>query len=156
LVFLDESGVEDNACIEYGWSKRGNRCYGEKAYQYKRRINMIAGLCNNQIIAPIIFEGSCDTRVFESYVEQVLVKELRVGQLVVMDNINFHHTKRVKDLIESVGCKILFLPTYSPDLNPIEHYWFKIKQQIRKTASNFSDFFQTVLTALADVAILSG
>jgi putative transposase len=85
-----------------------------------------------------------------------LVKELRVGQLVVMDNINFHHTKKVKDLIESVGCKILFLPTYLPDLNPIEHYWFKIKQQSRKSAGNFSDFFQAVWATLADVAILSG
>ncbi len=61
-----------------------------------------------------------------------------------MDNINFHKTARVKELIESVGCRILFLPTYSPDLNPIEHYWFKIKRKIRKVTYLFTDFYDAV------------
>jgi transposase len=74
----------------------------------------------------------------------MLIKELKAGQVVVMDNINVHKTAKVKALIESVGCKILYLPTYSPDLNPIEHYWFKIKQQIRKIAGDFKDFFVAV------------
>lgn len=87
---------------------------------------MIGGLCNNEIIAPVIFEGTCDKGVFESYVEQFLIKELKPEQIVIMDNINFHKTDKVKKLIESVGCKILYLPTYSPDLNPIGHYWFKV------------------------------
>ncbi len=82
LVFIDESGIEDNACREYGWSRLWQRCYGEKIYQHKRRISMIAGLCNNKIIASLIFEGTCDTRVFECYVEQILIKELNPGQTV--------------------------------------------------------------------------
>ena len=110
---------------------------------------MIAGLCNNQIIAPIIFEGNCDTRVFESYIEQILIKALKPKQVVVMDNINFHKTPKVKALIESVNCKVLFLPTYSPDLNPIEHHWFKIKHQIRKIAINFTYFFEVVIYVLS-------
>lgn len=102
------------------------------------------GLCNNKIIAPIIFEGTCDTDVFLSYVEQILIKELTFGQIVVMDNINFHKDPKVKELIESVGCSILFLPTYSPDLNPIEHHWFKIKRKIRKITHLFTDFYEAV------------
>ena len=83
---------------------------------------MIAALCNKKIIAPVIFEGKCDTKVFEADVEQILIDHLKQGQTVVMDNIKFHHTQKVKELIESKKCNILFLPTYSPDLNPIEHY----------------------------------
>lgn len=154
LVFLDESGIEDNACPLYGWSIKGTRCYGKRAYQHKRRVSMIAGLCNHKIIAPVIFEGSCDTEVFLSYIEQILIKELTPGQTVVMDNINFHKNPKVKGLIESVGCSILFLPTYSPDLNPIEQYWSKVKHQIRKVASQYQDFFESVSISLQKVHTL--
>lgn len=153
-MFLDESGIEDNACPLYGWSIKGTRCYGTRAYIHKRRVSMIAGLCNHKIIAPVIFEGSCDTEVFLSYVEQILIKELNHGQIVVMDNINFHKNPKVKELIESVGCSIMFLPTYSPDLNPIEHYWFKVKHQIRKVACQSQDFFEIVSLTLKKVCTL--
>jgi len=122
------------------------RCYGLAQTQ---RVNMIAGLCNNQIIAPIIFEGNGDTRVFESYIEQILIKALKPKQVVVMDNIHFHKIPKVKTLIESVDCTVLFLPTYSPNLNPIEHHWFKIKHQIRKIAINFTYFFEVVIYVLS-------
>jgi len=115
---------------------------------------MIAGLCNHQIIAPVIFEGSCDTEVFLLYIEQILIKELTPGQTVVMDNINFHKNPKVKEIIESVGCSIMFLPTYSPDLNPIEHYWFKVKHQIRKVACQSQNFFETVSLTLKKVCTL--
>lgn len=105
---------------------------------------MIAGLCQGNIIAPVVFEGTCNKIFFETYIEEILIKELKAEQVVVMDNINFHKTDKIRALIESVGCRILYLPTYSPDLNPIEHYWFKIKQQIRKIAQNFKDFFIAV------------
>lgn len=141
---MDESGIEDNACLEHGWSLKGNRCYGEKIYQHTRRVSMIAGLCSKEIIAPMIFEGTCNKEVFEGYVETMLINDLKAGQTVVMDNISFHKSAKVKSLIESVNCKIMFLPTYSPDLNPIEHHWFKIKNMIKKTVNKFTDFFQTV------------
>lgn len=105
---------------------------------------MIAGLSNNQIIAPVIFEGNCNREIFTNYVETILIKELHPGQTVIMDNINFHKHNIVKELIESVGCSIIFLPTYSPDLNPIEHYWFKIKNEIRKVTGQFKDISMAV------------
>lgn len=151
-MFIDESGIEDNTCVNYGWSVKGTRCYGEKVYRHKRRISMIAGLCDNKIIAPLIFEGNCDKGIFECYVEQILIKNLQTGQVVVLDNINFHKTPKVKTLIESVGCKVLYLPTYSPDFNPIEHYWFKIKHNIRKISYEFSDFFDAVCFVLRNVS----
>lgn len=154
LVFIDESGIEDNACRDHGWSTKGQRCYGEKIYQHKSRVSMIAGLCDKEIIAPIIFEGNCNKDVFETYVEAILIKELKPDQIVVLDNINFHKSTKVKTLIESVGCSILFLPTYSPDLNPIEHYWFKIKNEIRKIVGNFDRFFDAVYHSLKKVTTL--
>ena len=83
---------------------------------------MIGGLHNKKLIAPVIFDGNCDKNVFESYVEQILIKELHLEQIIVMDNINFHKSPKVFKAIADKGCSIMFLPTYSPDLNPIEHY----------------------------------
>ena len=105
---------------------------------------MIAGLCNKRIMAPLIFEGTCNSTLFEAYVRDILLKKLKHGQTVIMDNINFHKRKEIETLITSVGARILFLPTYSPDLNPIENHWFRIKNYIRKIAMNFTDFFDAV------------
>lgn len=116
---------------------------------------MIAGLCDQKIIAPVIFEGACNKDVFETYVETILIKELKHGQTVVLDNINFHKSSKLEMLIRSVSCHILFLPTYSPDLNLIEHYWFKIKNHIRKIASNFKTFFDAVYYSLKMITSLS-
>ena len=109
---------------------------------------MIAGLCSGKIIAPVIFDGNCNKEIFESYVRDILIQELKPGQTVVMDNINFHKSPKVKELIESVGANILFLPTYSPALNPIEHYWFKIKNEIRKVVGDCASFYDAVFNAI--------
>ena len=79
----------------------------------------------------------------------MLVPELEAGQVIVMDNISFHKSKRVSDLITAKGCSIMFLPTYSPDLNPIEHQWYRIKHEIRKIAHLFTDFFDAVYHVLS-------
>ncbi len=88
-------------------------------------------------------------------VRDILIKELKPGQIVVMDNINFHKTSKVKELIESRGASILFLPTYSPDLNSIEHYWFKIKNKIRKIANNFEIFDKKASSFMGFIAFAS-
>jgi len=149
LVYLDESGIEDNSCPVNGWSLKGSRCFDKKVFQHKRRVSMIAGFCNDSIIAPLVFEGTANSELFETYVKEVLIKELKPGQVVVMDNINFHKRKKIEDLIKSAGASILFLPTYSPDLNPIENHWFRIKHYIRKIAAKFTNFFDAVSYALS-------
>jgi putative transposase len=85
---------------------------------------MIAGLCNKKIIAPLVFEGTCNSILFATYIKDFLIKELKQGQVVIMDNINFHKREQIAELIKSVGARVLFLPTYSPNLNPIENHWF--------------------------------
>lgn len=124
----------------------------KKNLDIKREGSMIAALNNGNIFAPMMFNGYCDSNIFITYVKEFLVKELKRGQIVVMDNINFHKHKDVIEAIKSVGCEVLFLPTYSPDLNPIEHYWFKIKHLVRKYKRKFRNITDTTHYVLKTVS----
>ena len=96
----------------------------------------------NRLFSSFIFEGTTNTRIYETYVERILVPSLKPGMVIVIDNARFHKSKKTVELIEAVGCKVLFLPPYSPDFNPIEHHWAGLKSAIRKTALNIKDFFE--------------
>jgi hypothetical protein len=120
LVYIDESGIDMTICKVRGWGKRGKKLVGKKSGKYYERTNIIAGLVNNKPIAPMVFNGYCNTLLFETWVEKLLIKELIPGQVVIMDKASFHKSKRTRELIASVGCQVIFLPPYSPDLNPIE------------------------------------
>ena len=92
----------------------------------------------------MIFNGSCNTNLFETWVEEFLIKELKPGQFVVMDNASFHKSQRTKELIESVGCKLIFLPPYSPDLSPIEKFWANMKRWIKDRISSFDKLYNAL------------
>lgn len=124
--------MNDNDFYPYAYSEVGKRHYESRPGHYKKRISMIGGLCAQYFIAPFMFEGHCDTRIFECYIENILVPMLTPGKTVVIDNASFHQSQRIKDLIKNAGCQLIYLPPYSPDLNPIEHYWHKLKTIIRK------------------------
>lgn len=124
--------MNDNDFYPYAYSRIGERYYESKPGHYSKRISMIGGLCNKQFKAPFMFEGHCNTATFEAYIEKVLVSALRSGMVVIIDNASFHKSQKIKKLINDAGCQLIFLPPYSPDLNPIEHYWHKIKTAIRK------------------------
>ncbi|MGL9719173.1 MAG: IS630 family transposase [Wolbachia sp.] len=100
-------------------------------------MSIIGALNEGRIKAPWVIEGHCNSEVFEAYVEHILVPVLKDGPTVVLDNASFHKSERTRNLIENAGCKVLFLPPYSPDLNPIEKFWFAIKHAIRKVLPNF-------------------
>jgi transposase len=145
IVYIDETGIEMSICKDRGWSKRGEKVLGKKSGKYYERTNIIAGLVNNKSIAPMVFSGSCNRNVFESWVENVLIKELQVGQCVVMDNASFHKSQRTIELIESVGCKVIFLPPYSPDLNPIEKFWANMKRWIKSKITQFDKLYDILV-----------
>ncbi|MGY5877811.1 IS630 family transposase [Wolbachia endosymbiont of Nasonia oneida] len=120
LIYIDESGIEDNEFYEYGWSQRGKRLF---APGFKRkRVSIIGALNEGKVKAPWIIDGYCNSEIFDAYVENVLVPVFKPGQTIVLDNASFYKSARTKNLIENIGCKILFLPPYSPDLNPIEKF----------------------------------
>lgn len=132
IVYVDESGMNDNDFCPYAYSTVGKRHYEAHPGHYTKRISMIGGWCDKEFMAPFMFQGHCNTTVFELYVEKVLAPTLKAHMVVVIDNASFHKSSKVKNLIESAGARLIFLPPYSPDLNPIEHYWHKIKTMIRK------------------------
>ena len=110
----------------------------------------IAGLRRTSMVAPFVHDGPVNRRVFEAYVEQVLVPELRAGDIVVMDNLGSHKGPRVRDLIEGGGAEVLFLPPYSPDFNPIEKAFSKLKAHLRKAAERTVDGLWTAIGRLID------
>jgi transposase len=144
VVYVDESGADDNEDSPYGWCVRAERFYAERRGNRTCRISMIAGWCDRQVLAPMTFQGHCNTALVETWVERFLVPALTPGQVVVMDNARFHQSATIRELIETAGCRLLFLPTYSPDLNKIEKFWARLKRYLRQTLHDFENFWDAV------------
>ncbi|MEL7357531.1 MAG: IS630 family transposase [Cyanobacteria bacterium J06560_6] len=137
IVYADESGMDNREDYGYGYSPKGERLYAMKSGRREGRVNMIAALCNHQLLAPFTITGSCNRQVFEIWIESCLVPELKPGQILVIDNATFHKGGQIEQLVEAAGCEIWYLPPYSPDLNKIEQSWSWLKSRIRKQLDNF-------------------
>ena len=144
LVFIDESGIDSYLYNPWGYGVRGHKVYGEVSGKRYDRESFIAGKNGKNIIAPMCFKGTCNTELFNAWIEQVLLPELKPGQVVILDNAAFHKSPKTKELIESAGCKLLFLPPYSPDLNPIETFWANLKAKIKSIIDNFNNLSQAI------------
>jgi transposase len=153
IVYSDESGIDNNEVPAYGWGPRGERCEDKKRGSSRIRYNITAALNVQQLFAPFIFEGYSNSAVYETYIETVLIPELKPGMVLVIDNARFHKSKRVRELIENAGCRLIFLPPYSPDFNPIEHHWHSVKNNIRKLAQTVKDFYQAAVQVLGEMCI---
>lgn len=105
-------------------------------------------MCQGKLVAPLTFVGSCNRSLFEKWLESKLLPELRKGQTLILDNATFHKSKKIRELIRAAGCELEYLPAYSPDLNEIEHYWFPIKNRVRKSVGTIEDFRERVDTAV--------
>jgi transposase len=144
IVYVDESGVEECLHRSKAWSQRGIPVHGDVSGKKYDRENFIAAKVGNRVIAPFCFKGSCNTQVFNTWVEKCLVPSLKPGQVVVMDNASFHKSSKTRKLIESAGCKLVFLPPYSPDLNPIEKLWASLKSTLSRIVSGFSSLSDAI------------
>ncbi len=153
IVYSDETGIDDNEVPVTGWAPLGERCHAIKKSERKRRYNITAALNLKQLFAPFLFEGYSTAAVYEIYIEYVLAPTLKPGMVVVIDNARFHKSKRVVELIEAVGCKIIFLPPYSPDFNPIEHWWTAVKNAIRTAAEGVTDFYEAAVKTLGEMCL---
>lgn len=129
--------MDNREDYEYGWNERGERFCALKSGKREGRVNMIAALCHQKLLAPFTVEGACNRTVFETWLEKCLVPVLRPGQVIVMDNATFHKGGRIEQLIQKAGCLLLYLPSYSPDLNQIEKCWSWLKSRIRKQLKQF-------------------
>ena len=128
----------------YGWNEPGERFHALKSGRRQGRVNMIAALCTQQLMAPFTVDGTCNRDVFETWLETCLVPVLKPGQVVTMDNATFHKGGRIEQLIREAGCGVLYLPPYSPDLNKIEKCWSWLKSRIRKQLDQFDTLRETM------------
>lgn len=132
LVFVDEMGANTALCPLYAWSKRGERVRVKAPRNRGPNTTLLSSMSTEGMGPCLAVEGSTNATVFETYVQKVLTPALDPGQIVVMDNLSAHKGQRVKELIERRGCELLYLPPYSPDFNPIEEAFAKIKGLLRK------------------------
>ena len=134
LVYIDETGFAPSTCRLWARALIGQRVQDTHNAQQRPRTSLIGGYCDHKLIAPMLFEGTCNTLLFNDWLEQMLLPDLWVGSLIVMDNATFHKSQKTIDLIWEAGCTPLFLSPYSPELNPIEKLWANLKRQWRNNA----------------------
>jgi transposase len=135
LVFIDETWTKTNMAPLRGWAPCGERLIAKVPHRRWKTTTFLAALRHDRIDAPWLLEGPIDGESFRTYVEKVLLPTLRQGDIVIMDNLGSHKGKAVRALIRSAGAKLFFLPKYSPDLNPIEQVFAKLKHLLRKAAA---------------------
>ena len=135
LVFIDETWTKTNMAPLRGWAPCGERLIAKVPHRRWTTTTFLAALRHDRIDAPWLLEGPIDGESFRTYVEKVLLPTLRQGDIVILDNLGSHKSKAVRALIRSAGAKLLFLPKYSPDLNPIEQVFAKLKHLLRKAAA---------------------
>lgn len=136
---------------EYAWSPRGESVNDEIKGHATEKLNIIAGLSGGDIIAPMIYECSMNSEMFNFWLEQQLLPEIPKNSLVVLDNASFHKSERTKELVEKFSCRLLFLPPYSPDLNPIEKFWASLKGKIKKIADGIKSLSTCVEIAFQTI-----
>ena len=131
LVFIDESGAKTNMTRRYGRAKAGARATDDAPAGHWCTTTMISSIRLDGSTACMVVDGATTTAIFKAYVEQILLPTLKTGEIVILDNLSAHKHQEIRDLIESAGAELWFLPAYSPDLNPIEKMWSKVKSILR-------------------------
>jgi transposase len=145
LVFVDEMGAHTSLAPLYGYSRKGERVRLEVPRNRGKNTTLLASMTLGGMGETMAVEGSTDQEVFEAYVEHALAPTLQAGQVVVMDNLSAHKPAKVRELIELRGCELIYLPAYSPDFNPIEEAFAKIKDMLRQAGARTKDALMGVL-----------
>ena len=148
LVFIDETWTKTNMEPLRGWAPRGERLVAKVPHGHWKTMTFVASLRHDRIEAPWLIDGPINGEGFRTYVEKVLAPTLKPGDLVIMDNLGSHKGNAVRQAIRSAGAKLFFLPKYSPDLNPIEQVFAKLKHLLRKAAARTLD---TVVAAIREL-----
>lgn len=125
--------------MEYGYSLKGKRCYGERNGAHRERVSVIAALRETHLFSAMTFKGSCNRSLFEGWAEVCFFKELQEGDVVILDNASIHKSAYFVAQVEAKGASVLWLPSYSPDKNPIEKTWAALKKSFRYTKQAIDD-----------------
>ena len=135
LVFVDEMGLHTSLAPLYGYAPRGERLHVPVPRNRGKNTTLLSSMTTGGMGPSLAVKGATTAQVFETYVEKVLVPSLEPGRIVVTDNLGAHRPKRIRELIEARGCELIYLPSYSPDYNPIEEAFAKMKNLLRKASA---------------------
>lgn len=135
IIYIDETGFESSTQRDYGWSHKGKIVQGFRSGHKRPRTTMIGALAGTKLLSPFLFQGTTNATIFNMWLKESLLPVLEENSTIVMDNATFHKSQETKDIVKAARCKILFLPPYSPDLNPIEQVWANIKKYRKYNAN---------------------
>jgi putative transposase len=150
LVFIDETWTKTNMASLRGWAPRGSRLRTKVPYGHWNTMTFVAALRHDRIDAPWLLDGAMNAESFRIYIESVVAPTLRPGDLVIMDNLASHKRQAIRQAIRQAGARLFLLPKYSPDLNPIEQVFAKLKHLLRKAAARTCEAVCTAIRNLLD------
>ena len=142
LVYIDESGFSHSMPRTHGYAIKGERCYGVHDWGAKGRVNVIGALIDKDLVTANLFPQNINKMIFKDWITEDLIPKLPENSVLIMDNATIHKGETIKNPIEESGHMVLYLPPYSPDLNPIEHKWAEKKSERRKTQSDVEELFK--------------
>ena len=145
IVYVDETGFDEYYSRTYGYSKRGQRIIGKVYGRKMHRTNLVAGLANGKIVAEKLYRENTSYTLFEEWFENELLPQIKNRSIIVLDNATFHRKKMLRELAKKRKCRMLFLPPYSPDLNPIEKNWSNTKTYLRNNVKKHETLQDAIL-----------
>ncbi len=151
LVFIDKTWASTNMARRRGRAPKGERLLAAIPHGHWKTTTFVAGLRLSGMMAPMVLDGPINRDAFQAYIDQVLVPELKPGDIVIMDNLSSHKGSQVREAIETAGAKLLYLPPYSPDFNPIENAFAKLKALLRKAAARSVDGLWNAIGRIVDL-----
>lgn len=150
-MYIDESGINEYLYRQYGRAQKGKKVYGALSGARYHRESFIAAQSQYKIFAPFCYTGTCNTALFNTWLEKICIPELKPGDVLILDNASFHKSKATIEMIERAGCEVLFLSPYSPDLNPIEKFWANFKKKVKELIKDCLDLADAIDRAFLDV-----
>ena len=144
---MDECGIDKYLYREYGYAPRGQKIFDRISGRKYQRCGIVAAQMADRILAPLQYSGTMNSTLFEFWFTEQFLPSLEQGTVIVMDNASFHSKKRLTSLAHNAGCRLIFLPPYSPELNPIEKFWAWLKRFLRNILSSIASFDVALLTA---------
>ena len=151
-VFIDETVAKTNMARTFARAKKGRRAIDYATHGHWNTTTLVAGICRDAALAPMVLDGPMDATSFEAYIAQVRIPSLPRRAIVVMDNLSAHKSADVARLLDDAGAELWYLPAYSPDLNPIEPMWSKVKNHLRRVkARTQEDLYRAIAAALTTI-----
>ena len=145
LYYVDECGLDKYLYREFAYSLKGVQVIGRISGKKFKRTNVVAAKCGNRVVAPMIYDGTTDSSIFEFWFETMLLKDIPRYSIIILDNATFHRKAKLRELAEAADCEVLFLPPYSPDFNPIEKFWACLKHKLRNILPLYDSFDDALL-----------